>query len=134
MDRGKIRNKEYAQQIVDFEGLQWGTITPTDIDGCIEYKDKAFIFFESKHRGKELEGGQKLAFERLINDLGEKKPAILIFAWHDNEPNTDIKIASCEVVRCYFQKKWRAEKSKRRVKEFCDQFIDYVQTVGNSNE
>lgn len=134
MDRGKIRNREQARQIVSYDGLKWGTITPTDIDGCIEYRDRAFIFFESKYKGAELETGQRLAFERLIDNLSKMKPAILIFVWHENEPNTDIKIASCQVVRFYYQQKWREEKSRRKLKEFCDRFIEHIQLSEETND
>ena len=38
--RGVILNPARMQQIVSFEGMKYGTITPTDIDGFIEYKNK----------------------------------------------------------------------------------------------
>jgi hypothetical protein len=42
--RGVIQNVGRKQQINDFSELRFGNITPTDMDGCIEYKDKAYIF------------------------------------------------------------------------------------------
>jgi hypothetical protein len=44
-ERGKIRNEKYAKQLNDFRGLlRRRGITPTDIDGLIDYNGKAFIF------------------------------------------------------------------------------------------
>ena len=44
-NRGVIQNRDRKKQIIDFSGLKYGKITPTDIDGLIEYKDKAMMFF-----------------------------------------------------------------------------------------
>ena len=45
-ERGVITNRARARQIRDFSGLQIGTITPTDLDGLIEFHDECFIFCE----------------------------------------------------------------------------------------
>ena len=34
---------------MDFTGLRWGKITPTDIDGFVEIRDKAYVFIEVKY-------------------------------------------------------------------------------------
>ena len=46
--RGAIMHAERAKQLNDFNGLQYGNITPTDIDGVIDYKDRAMVFLEIK--------------------------------------------------------------------------------------
>jgi hypothetical protein len=48
-----IQNVGRKQQINDFSELRFGNITPTDMDGCIECKDKAYIFIEIKYMNKE---------------------------------------------------------------------------------
>jgi len=40
--RGKIEHRDRARQIRDFSNLRYGNITPTDIDGLIEYQNKCF--------------------------------------------------------------------------------------------
>ena len=47
IERGKIRNRDQAQQIRDFSGMCFrGTITPTDIDGYFEINNELFVFME----------------------------------------------------------------------------------------
>ena len=53
-----VKYRERAKQIIDFTGLQWDTITPTDIDGLIEYKNKAMVFMEFKHNDAQMPKGQ----------------------------------------------------------------------------
>jgi len=50
--RGVIKYRGRARQIIDFRGLTYGNITPTDIDGLIEYKDKCILLIEIKHQSK----------------------------------------------------------------------------------
>ena len=68
-ERGVINNIQRAQQINDFSNLLYGKITPTDIDGMIEYRGKLYIFFEIKYKDKDMPFGQRLALERLVKDL-----------------------------------------------------------------
>lgn len=122
--RGKIRNREQAQQIRDFSGLRWGTITPTDIDGFFEINNELFVFIEIKFKGKNLPYGQKLALERLIDILQKDKKAILIIAKHNENPEDDINAAACEVVQYRFRGKWVIPTRRFKLKEFCDSFIE----------
>lgn len=84
-EKGKIDDKDYSRQIKDYSGLRYGNITPTDIDGFIEYHNKKFVFIEYKKMDQNIpQRGQELAFQRLvdlINDSG--KDAIYIVAEHD---------------------------------------------------
>lgn len=123
MVRGKIRNREQAQQIRDFSGLKWGTITPTDIDGFFEINNEVFVFIEIKFEGRSMPYGQKLALQRLVDILQEDKNAILIVARHDEKPENDIDTAECQVVRYRFKKKWIEIKKQEKLKDFCDRFI-----------
>jgi len=128
MDQVKIRNKEFAKQLVDYEGLQWGKITPTDFDGLIEYQDRGFIFFESKYKGTifDLASGQGKAFKRLVDDLSKTKPAVLFLVWHDCASTEDIKIAHCKVVGYYFAGRWQRPKNARDLKWWCSRFIEHI--------
>lgn len=119
--RGKIYNRERASQIKDYSGLRWGNITPTDIDGIIEWKDKCFIVFEAKRQGNDLPYGQKLALMRLIDNLS--KPAILFVANHNAELGTDIDMANAIVEKYYWQGEWKQVKQHMLLREAIDGFI-----------
>ena len=56
-----IKHQEYANKVINFNSLQFGNISPTDIDAVIEYKDKWFIFIETKFNKAEMPRGQQLA-------------------------------------------------------------------------
>jgi len=124
MDRGKIRNREQAQQIRDFSGLRWGTITPTDIDGYFEMNNELFVFVEIKFAGRELPYGQKLALERLVDIIPKDKKAILIVAGHNENTCTDIDAANCQVMRYRYAANWYLPKEEKTLKQFLDTFID----------
>lgn len=126
-ERGKIIYPDRKQQINDFSDLIYGKITPTDIDGVIEYKDKAYIFFEIKYMDTKLPFGQKLAIGRLVNDTNNNgKKSIAIVAQH-NIFNTkkSIQVAICEVREIYLsdERKWRKPKRNINVKQCIDGFL-----------
>lgn len=121
----KIRHRDQIQQIKDFSGLEWGSIYPTDIDGYFEIGNNIFVFIELKYGGKELKAGQKLAFERLVDNFTElKKQAIFIIARHDEEPENDIDVANCQVMKYRKEEKWIDLKYKTTLKDFLDGFIE----------
>lgn len=66
-ERGAIRNRELSRRIADFRGLRWGAITPTDIDGFVEFGDRLFVVIEGKSEGAPIAHGQLLALARLVD-------------------------------------------------------------------
>lgn len=67
VQRGTIKHINRFKQVISFEGMErLRKITPTDIDGFIDYGGKFFIYMECKHVGKNLEYGQKLAMENIV--------------------------------------------------------------------
>ncbi len=118
--RGRIQNRARAAQIRDFTGIRLGNITPTDIDGLIEYKDKLFILLELKYRDNELPAGQRLALERLVSALN--KPAILFIGRHIQVVGDDILTAEATVTEYYWEGEWRRCKPMR-LAEAIDGFI-----------
>lgn len=40
-ERGVYKHPARARRLLLFDGMQYGNITPTDIDATIEYKDRA---------------------------------------------------------------------------------------------
>ena len=127
--RGEIINENRAKQLVCFSGLRFNNITPTDIDGLIEYQNKYYIWIELKYNYAEIKYGQKLAFARICDDLQcAGKPTIFIIADHFTQ-NTEIQIdAANTIVREYrYQNKWRIPKNKNiTTKELIEKFIDWM--------
>lgn len=86
-----IRNREYAQRIKDFSGLRFGKISPTDIDGFLDFGDRLFVFIETKFGNSPLPYGQCLALQRLCDATqSETRESILLVASYDIEGDIDI--------------------------------------------
>ncbi len=125
---GEIYNRARARQLRDFSGILLGDITPTDIDGLIEYHNKAYIFIELKLKDADFPKGQRLALERLTDDL--KKPAICIVAIHEvSNPEDDIDVANTTVTEYRYLRKWRKPHQESTTKEFVGKFITWVDSI-----
>ena len=127
-----IRNKDRLVQVLDYGGLRFGTIRPTDIDAVIEYKNKAYVIIEAKKSGAELPYGQRLCLERMANDLSKdkKKEALIVVTEHDAHDSKDvIGLAECAVREIYFssERKWRQPKKPMDVREICSLFLGRFQ-------
>jgi len=129
-NRGVIKHIARAQQINSFKNIRYGNITPTDLDGAIEYHDKCWVFFELKYNNAPISYGQKLALERLVNDTAKNnKKSIAIIADHYvNDTDKEVDAADCVVRKIYLsnEKKWRGVVRKMSLKECVDVFIDWV--------
>jgi hypothetical protein len=120
--RGEIRNERYARQLKNFGGLLFrGGITPTDIDGFVEFSDRVFIFIELKYirqvdRGKLddlafciglLGKGQRLAYERLCDALQDAgKESFVLLAWHTMKPEDAIPACRQFIMAYRYNKRW----------------------------
>ena len=103
-----IFNPDRLNQRLNYCNLRWDKITPTDIDGFIDFKNQVFVFFEIKYKDNEMPQGQELALERLVDNLLEaKKKTILIIASHDiDDPMEDIDVSLCQVEKYRYKNKW----------------------------
>ncbi len=129
LNRGVITNPDRARQLRDYSGLKFGTITPTDIDGFIEYQGKAHIFIELKHGSAPLPDGQQLAYERLIDDdIGKtNKPAIVIVATHHiDDPQLNINVADAVVDKYRWNGNWHYLTKTTTVKTLIKSFINFI--------
>ena len=120
VERGVIYNRERARQIIDFSGLQYGKITPTDIDGFIDFGNKLFIYLEYKLIGAEFKIGQRVAIERIVRS--SRVPCYALLCRHDVEDiEKDINAANAVVDIYYTQKGvWRKPKMFIIVKDEVD--------------
>ena len=127
LPRGAIQYRERAKQLRDYSGLQFGNITPTDIDGLIEYHNKAYIIIELKFKDAILPAGQRLALERMTDDLSKaQKDAICIIGAHTVEPNQDIDVANAIVVEYRWRMNWQLPRQHYNIREFIELFLSKV--------
>ena len=129
-ERGKIHNLARYKQPVEFEGVRYGKITPTDIDGLIEYRNRVFVFYELKLRGKTIDHGQKIAFQNIVDGLhGDGKFAILFKCEHDVIDTDEIvDAATSEVTSVYWNQKWtKPKKPQISLREATDSFFRWLQ-------
>jgi hypothetical protein len=124
-EKGVIRNREFATQVRDFRNLKFGNITPTDLDGLIEYKNKCFVLIEVKYEGAEMPFGQGLALERLCDSI--TKPTILILATHTSMG--DIDVGNTKVEQFRFWKKWHEPENVTTTRELVERFVTWAGVV-----
>jgi hypothetical protein len=104
-NRGKIQNRDQATRVNDFRNLKFGDITPTDIDGFIDFGNKHFIFLETKYKKSKLIGGQRLALERLCDATTIAGiESLVIIASHDGIG--DIDVGTCKVTEYRYKFRW----------------------------
>lgn len=135
-DRGVIKHVARAQQINNFRDLVYGKITPTDIDGLIEYRDKAYVIIEVKYGNKDVPYGQKLAIKRMVDDLSSGKACVAIICEHEvHDTDKHVDVSNCKVREVYFgsEKKWRKPNLGITTKQAIDRFINAVNEVEGLN-
>lgn len=116
-----FRNKDYGSQLKDFSGLTWGKISPTDIDGFLEFSGKLFIIIETKYDGAPMPYGQKLALERICDGLTHgDSHAILILTKHNTDG--DIDMATTTVTAYRENANWFTEVPEVTLREMIDIF------------
>jgi hypothetical protein len=104
--RGMIKNRDHMRQIKSFSGMRWEKITPTDIDGFIDFGGKVFVFIEAKHGESMPPYGQRLALERLC-DTCKKAGLISAVLLVGHNTSGDINISECNVFRYRLDGQWR---------------------------
>jgi len=106
--RGAIAHPDRARQLINFEGLNFGTITPTDLDGLIDYHNQQFAFLEIKSAGVPLLYGQQTAFERIVDRIEMSGArAALFFAHHTvRDCDQQIDAARTLVIAFYESRRW----------------------------
>ena len=62
-----IRNIGQVKQAINFSGLEYAAIHPSDIDAVIEIDDRYIILMEVKRQGNTIPVGQRLLLERIAD-------------------------------------------------------------------
>jgi len=125
--RGSIKYLKKYKQLISFEGMErMRKITPTDIDGLIDYNGNSFIYMEFKTDGKSIDYGQRLAIEHIINSheqAGHKACALLIY--HNCDADEIIMAKEKIIESVYQNNKWRDWK---KANQNLIEFLDYWET------
>jgi len=121
--RGEIRNKDHVPT-KDFSGLRFNKITPTDIDGFMDFGNKTFVFIELKYGTSLLSIGQRLALERLCDSCADSgKIAVVLLAHYTDSGQVEIKVADLQVSKIRMNKKWIEPKKAMSVRQAIDQLL-----------
>ena len=130
--RGQIRNHAKARQQKDYSGLCFGKITPTDLDGFMEFGDHVFIFIELKGPGGEMPYGQRLAFERLVDAItSDTRASYLLLSRHEERDlDKDVVVADLMVERCYHAHRWTAPTQKITMRQAIERILKKHTAVG----
>lgn len=130
MSKGVIKNRARALQLNDFSGLvRHRGITPTDIDGCIDYNGQAFLFMEGKLHGAMFPQGQRRFFKSLCDAITDGgRMACAVTYRHGNAVDIDVDVAICYVEEAYWAGKWI--KQDCTVTQFIERFEKYATNKG----
>lgn len=127
--RGVIRNRAKAKQLRSFQGIRRGNITPTDIDGMMEYKNKAYIWIELKTSGAALTYGQALAYQRLTADLAQcgKCTAFFVATHETLNPDEDIDVKAALVCTLFLNgKEYDIQYQNKMLGPYIQEFFDLI--------
>ena len=132
--RGVYQNQNRGRQLLRFDGMQYGNITPTDFDGVIEYRNRLWLMYEAKMEGKEVPQGQRLALERFIKSITiAKKHGIAMIVEHNiHNTDCDVYLKDCKVRELIKTENqiWRPPKYEVTVKQITDMYLKYYRNEG----
>lgn len=101
--RGGIKHKGRYKQLITYEGLEMPLhnprkITPTDIDGFVDFNGNAFLYLEAKKHDAEFIKGQRISFENLVKAHNKAGIQTLVIVFdHHSEPDEIVDAKNCEV-------------------------------------
>jgi len=125
-----IQHPERMRQLVDFGGLVYGKIMPTDIDGMIEYRNKAYVIIELKYGNTDTPDGQRMCLERMVEDttFGGKRAVAIIAEHYVADTSESIFADKCIVRELYLsdENKWRPPIRTMTVRELIDLFLSQI--------
>jgi hypothetical protein len=113
MTKNRIKDKQAIQQFVNFDGLNWGKIYPSDVDGIIDFnRGGLFIIIEFKQFNAKLPLGQRLLYQNLCNAISDGgRLCYVIVAEHSATTGHDIPAKDCRVREYYHLSQWHHPRS-----------------------
>ena len=125
--RGSYNHANMGRQLLRFDGLRYNNITPMDIDGLIEWKDRKRVFLEVKLQNTKILDSERIAYERLVNDFTKLgKESMAVIAYHKVfDTSKDIYVGDCLVHEIYHGSEgyWRPPKKMMTVQTLLDYFL-----------
>jgi len=118
MRKGLIRNENQVKQAIDFKGLDYGSIHPSDIDAVLEFDNKHLILFEVKRLGNNIPIGQRLLLKRVCDNW--KGNSIVLKAEHNCNDEETIFLDECVLTEYYKSGKWVKTNGTTNIKEVLD--------------
>ena len=128
--RGVIQNRARKQQIADMSGLRFNKITPTDLDGFIDFDNRLFVFIEGKFIGTPVLYGQGLSIDRLCDacHTPPKRYAYAIIADHHHPTGEDIDFSSMTVRTIRQNQRWTPPMYRTlTVRQAIDRMVAFVE-------
>lgn len=128
--RGVIQNRARKQQIADMSGLRYEKITPTDLDGFMDFGNRLFVFIEGKFIATPVLFGQQLAIDRLCDATNNppQRYSFAIIADHYHPCDEDIDFANMTVRTIRQNGKWNAPLQKAlTVRTAIDRMVAYTE-------
>ena len=114
---GNVHNPARARQLIVFDGISSDGLGMTDVDGLLEYHNRAIVIYEVKSVGAAVPKGQRLALERLANNChAAGKLAYAAVLEHTVfDPAKPVYVRECMVREIYSAKEKRWRKPSRAV-------------------
>jgi len=132
MTQTLIHNREHMRQIKDFSGLRFGKISPTDIDGFLDFGDKLFVFVEMKYGNAEIPLGQRIALTRLCDAVVSKdRKSYLLIVRHELSSESDINVSEQIISDVYFNKRWHKAKNGWTLRDAINWLLETHNLKGN---
>ena len=130
-ERGDIKYPKRYKQLISFTGMERRrNITPTDIDGFIDYNGNAFVYLECKLKNAPFDMGQRRAYENVCNSHKKAGNQYLVIVFEHNCPADEIIIAKEQrVTGVYFNDEWKNINSNTTVLDAIISFEKYCESV-----
>lgn len=128
--RGVIQNRARKQQIADMSGLRYEKITPTDLDGFMDFGNRLFVFIEGKFVATPVLYGQQLAIDRLCDATNNppSRYSFAIIADHFHPCDEDIDFANMTVRTIRQNGRWKEPLQKGlTVRAAIDRMVAYTE-------
>jgi len=116
-----------AKQLISFDGIQYDGASLSDIDFCMEFRNRIWVIGEVKSQGVIVPQGQKLFLQRFVNmarDGGKRAIAIVVEhnVWNWKET---VQLRDCQVREYYTSetRRWAYPRRPYYVEEMIDQYI-----------
>lgn len=134
VSRGGIKFPDRYKQLISYEGMvRRRRITPTDIDGFIDYNGVSFIYIEGKLEGKSIDYGQRKALEHSVNShVKAGHHAVAIIFRHNSKAEEIIMAKDKNVSEIYFKYEWRPPDREMNVLMFVEAWERYMDSLNVS--